>query len=227
MRAYLPLLVLITLAIAGFFLLRGVGWDTLARNQGLLLGWVNQHPLLAAGAYLSAYIATAALSLPNATILSVAGGLLFGALFGTVLTVVGASIGATILFLVVRSAFAGSLRRHRTRIPAALRDRLAADGFSYLLAVRLVPLFPFWIVNLAAAFAGISLRAFCLATLIGIIPASYILSAIGAGVGSILAQGKTPDLSLLFSARIILPLAGLALLSLLPAIMRRRPGSHA
>jgi uncharacterized membrane protein YdjX (TVP38/TMEM64 family) len=226
MRRLVPLFVLLALAIAGFILLRGVGWDSLARHQGALTGWVGAHPVASAGLYLLAYILTAALSLPQATVLTVAGGLLFGTVLGGALTVTGATIGASILLLVVGSAFGKMLDRYRHRIPAAVQDRLARDGFSYLLALRLVPLFPFWIVNLAAALAGIRLAVFFPATLLGIAPASFIMSSIGAGVGTILAEGRTPDLSLLFSARILLPLAGLALLSLLPALLRRRSGAH-
>jgi uncharacterized membrane protein YdjX (TVP38/TMEM64 family) len=227
MRRFLPLLVLVVLAAAGFILLHGIGWDSLARHQGMLTGWVAAHPVGSAGLYLLAYILTAALSLPQAAVLSVAGGLLFGAVLGCVLTVVGATIGASILLVVVRTAFAQMLDRHRHRIPAQVQDRLTRDGFSYLLALRLVPLFPFWIVNLAAAVADIRLVVFFPATLLGIAPASFVLSSIGAGVGTILAEGRTPDLSVLFSARILLPLAGLAVLSLLPALLRRRPGANA
>jgi uncharacterized membrane protein YdjX (TVP38/TMEM64 family) len=227
MRRLLPLLLLAVLAAVGFVLVRGVGWDSLARHQALLQDLVGTHPLASAGIYLVAYTTTAALSLPHAAILTVAGGLLFGQVLGCALTVAGATLGASILLIIVRSAFARTLGRHRQRIPETVRNRLATDGFSYLLALRLVPLFPFWIVNLAAAVAGIRLAVFVSATLIGIAPASFILSAIGAGVSALLAEGKTPDLSVLFSARILLPLAGLAVLSLLPALLRRRKRAHA
>lgn len=227
MRRVLPLLVLVALAVAAFVLLHGVGWDSLARHQGELKDWVGQHPVASGALFVLAYIATAALSLPQAALLTVAGGLLFGSIIGCALTVTGATIGASILLVVIRTAFAQTLDRHRKRIPENLQTRLARDGFSYLLALRLVPLFPFWIVNLAAAVAGIRLAVFFPATFLGIIPASFVLSSIGAGVGTILAQGHTPDLSVLFSARILLPLLGLALLSLLPVVIRRRPGAHA
>jgi uncharacterized membrane protein YdjX (TVP38/TMEM64 family) len=227
MRRYLPLVLLVALAAAGFFLIRGIGWDSLARHQVLLADWVGKRPITSAALYVLAYILTAAVSLPQAGLLTVAGGLLFGSFIGCALTVAGATIGASILLLVVRSAFARTLERQRHRIPEAVQARLARDGFSYLLALRLLPLFPFWVVNLAAAVAGIPLAIFVPATLLGIAPASFVLSSIGAGVGTILAAGQTPDLSVLFSARILLPLAGLAVLSLLPALLRRRPGAHA
>ena len=227
MRRFIPLLILVILAAAGFFLLRGVGWQSLARHQGMLTGWVASHPIASAALFLGAYVLTAALSLPQASILTVAGGLLFGTILGGVLSVTGATVGAAILLVVVRSAFARTLERQRHRIPKQVQTRLQRDGFSYLLAIRLLPVFPFWIINLAAAVAGIRLAVFVPATFLGIAPASFILSSIGAGVGSILAEGKTPDLSVLFSARILLPLLGLAALSLLPALLRRRPGAHA
>jgi uncharacterized membrane protein YdjX (TVP38/TMEM64 family) len=227
MRRVLPLLVLVALAAAGFVLLRGVGWDSLARHQGQLTDWVGQHPIGSAALFLAAYVATAALSLPHGALLTVAGGLLFGAVLGCALTVTGATIGASILLAVVRSVFAQALKRHCHRIPEQVQARLARDGFSYLLALRLVPLFPFWVVNLAAAVAGVRLRVFVPATLLGIAPASFVLSSIGAGVGTVLAEGRTPDLSVLFSARILLPLLGMAVLSLLPVLVRRRPGAHA
>ncbi len=227
MRRILPLVVLIALAAAGFILLRGVGWDSLARHQGQVTAWVSGHPIGSAVLFVIAYILTAALSLPQATVLTVAGGLLFGSVTGCALTVTGATIGASILLVAVRSAFAQTLDRQRHRIPARVQHRLKRDGFSYLLALRLVPLFPFWVVNLAAAVAGIRLAVFLPATLLGIAPASFVVSSIGAGVGTILAQGRTPDLSVIFAPRILLPLLGLAALSLLPVLFRGRSGVDA
>lgn len=227
MRRYIPLVVLTILAVAGFIVLRGIGWDSLARHQATLTVWVAAHPIVSAELFLFAYMATAALSLPHGAILTVCGGLLFGPVIGCVLTIVGATTGASILLVTVRSAFATTLQRQRHRIPEALQARLQHDGFSYLLALRLVPLFPFWLVNLAAAVAGIPVLVFFPATILGIAPASFILSSIGAGVGGILAEGGTPDLSALFTPRILLPLLGLAILSLLPLCLRRRPGAHA
>jgi uncharacterized membrane protein YdjX (TVP38/TMEM64 family) len=227
MRRFLPLLILAAAAATAFYLLHGIGWDSLARHQDMLKGWVEAHSIASAALFLLSYILTAALSLPQGALLTVAGGLLFGTVLGCALTVTGATIGASILLLIVRSALAQTLERNRHRIPAQVQERLARDGFSYLLALRLVPLFPFWVVNLAAAVANLRLMVFVPATLLGIAPASFVMSSIGAGVGTILAQGKTPDLSLLFSPHVLLPLLGLAALSLLPVLLRRRTGSHA
>jgi uncharacterized membrane protein YdjX (TVP38/TMEM64 family) len=224
MRRFLPLLILLVVLCAGAVLLRGqgVGWDNLSRHQDELIALVAAHPMQAAALYMLAYVVTAALSLPHAAIMTMAGGLLFGTVAGCALTVIGATAGATILLFAIRSAFGKTLERHRGRIPAQLQARLERDGFSYLLALRLLPVVPFWIVNLAAAFAQIRLAVFVPATLLGIVPASFILSSIGAGMGGILAQGRTPDLSVLFGPRIVLPLLGLAVLSLLPVLLRHR-----
>jgi uncharacterized membrane protein YdjX (TVP38/TMEM64 family) len=228
MRRILPLLLLICLAVPTFFMVRSVGWQTIASNQDRMLQWVAIHPILAGAAFTLAYVTVAALSLPSGALLTVIGGLLFGPVVGWILTITGATTGAAILVIVVRSAFGATISRHSHRIPPAIQARLQRDGFSYLLALRFVPLVPFWIVNLAAAVTGIRLTVFVLATLIGIAPASFVISSIGAGVGSILAQGHTPDLAVIFTPRILLPLLGLAALSLLPILFRRRSsGAHA
>jgi uncharacterized membrane protein YdjX (TVP38/TMEM64 family) len=226
MRRLLPVLSLVILAAAGFALLRGVGWDGLARHQALLRDWVGAHPAMSAGTYFLIYTVAVSLSVPNAGVLTIVGGLLFGRFLGFALTVTAATVGAIILLLVVRSLFVRTLGSQRQRIPETVRRRLATDGFSYLLALRLVPLFPFWLVNLAAAVAEIRLAVYIPATVLGIAPTTFILSSIGTGVGSVLARGETPDLSVLFAPGILLPLIGLAVLSLLPAIFRRQ-SAHA
>jgi uncharacterized membrane protein YdjX (TVP38/TMEM64 family) len=95
------------------------------------------------------------------------------------------------------------------------------DAFHYLLVLRLVPLFPFWLVNLVPAFFGMSLRSYALATLIGIAPASIVFASLGSGLGSLLDAGQTPDLGILFTPRLLLPILGLALLALTPVVYRR------
>jgi uncharacterized membrane protein YdjX (TVP38/TMEM64 family) len=227
MRRFLPLLLLFAAAGAALILGRGVGWESLARHQDALTHWVAAHPVAAPLLFLAAYVLVAALSLPQAVLLTVAGGLMFGTLPGALLTIIGATTGAAILVAAAQTAFGNVLDRHRQRIPAAVQARLARDGFLYLLALRLLPVVPFWLVNLAAAVAGIRLRVFIPATLLGIAPATIVFSSIGAGIGGVLANGQAPDLSVLFSPRILLPLLGLAALSLAPALFRRNTGAGA
>lgn len=230
MRRSFRLLLLLLLIAAGIavavWLRPRLGWDTIGQHEQALRAWVGDHPITAPLVYVLAYILVAALSLPQAVFLTVTGGLLFGAVFSCVLTVIGATIGASVLLLVARTALGDLLSRRGGGVVAAARAGLQRDGFSYLLALRLVPVFPFWAVNLAAAAGGMRLSVFVPATAVGIAPATFVFSAIGAGVGDVLAAGQAPDLSVVFAPRIILPLVGLALLSLLPVAWRHWRAAH-
>ena len=136
---------------------------------------------------------------------------------------VGATLGAVAVFLAARTAFGDVLRRRAGPLLRKLQDGLQQDALSYLLVLRLIPLFPFWLVNIAPAVFGVSLRVYTVATLIGILPATIIYCSVGAGLGALLDE----DLDLASLGRIILepqyilPLLGLALLSLLPIGYRR------
>jgi uncharacterized membrane protein YdjX (TVP38/TMEM64 family) len=202
------------------------GWAALARHQDSLRQLVAAYPVAAPLAYVLAYVLTAALSLPPATLLTVTGGLLFGPVFGATLTVIGATIGASILLVVGRSAMGDVQTRRGGRLVAAARVELQQDGFAILLALRLLPLFPFWAINLAAAAAGMRLTAFVPATALGIAPACFIFSSIGAGIGEVLAAGSVPDMSAVVAPKVLLPLLGLAALSLLSVAWRRWRAAH-
>ncbi|HET6195799.1 MAG TPA: VTT domain-containing protein [Acetobacteraceae bacterium] len=167
------------------------------------------------------YAGAVLLSLPEAAVLTVAAGLLFGTLSGGILAVLGSSAGAIGLFVAVRYHLADAIAARRGRLLDAAREALQRDGFSYLLALRLVPAFPFWLVNLAAALSGMRLLPYAAATVLGIMPATFVYASIGAGLGDVLATGGRPDLAVIFSPRILGPLIGLALLSLLPVAWRR------
>jgi uncharacterized membrane protein YdjX (TVP38/TMEM64 family) len=137
------------------------------------------------------------------------------------LAVVGATIGAILLFLAARSALAPLLATRAGPFLDRVRPGLQRDGFSYLLVMRLIPVVPFWLTNLAPALVGIPLATFAGATFIGIMPATFVFASIGAGVEVVLAAGGQPDVSLIWSPPVLLPLVGLAVLSLLPVAWRR------
>lgn len=227
-RVWPPLLLLA--AIAGAWASGGtrlVSWGTLARHQWELAAWVDTHPILAPSLYILAYAVVVALSLPEAAVVSVAGGLLFGTLLGGALAIAGSTIGAIVLFLAIRHHLARAVAARGGRLIDRVRAALERDGFSYLLAIRLVPAFPFWLVNLAAGLSGMRLRPYVSATVLGIIPATFVYASIGAGVGKVLAEGGAPDLSIIFSPGILGPLIGFAALSLLPVAWRRWKRSNA
>ena len=217
---------LIALVLAGLALAAwhsGLGetlsWRGLARHQARLVALAEDHPILAPLVYWLVYTVWVAVSIPEAALLTAAGGLFFGTLLGGAVAVLGATSGAVVLFLVARSALAGTMRRRAGPLLDRIQPGLHRDGFSYLLALRLVPT-PFWLVNLAAAVCGMRLLPFTAATLVGIIPMTFVLAWIGAGVGDVLAAGRSPDLHILFSPSVLGPLGTLALLSLLPVAWR-------
>lgn len=195
---------------------------------GALGGWIRAgqalaavHPFLAAVAYLALYAALVAASVPGGLPLSVAGGALFGPVLGTVLAVIGATTGAILLFLVARGTLGVALARRYGPLLARVRPRLERDGFSALLAMRLVPVVPFWLTNLAPALAGMRLLPYAAATLLGVVPATAVFVSTGAGLGDALANGALPSPSLLLRPGILLPLLALALLVLLPMAVRQ------
>ena len=197
--------------------------DALKENRETLRSLVHAHKAEAVVVFILAYIGVAALSLPVGVVLSVAGGFLFGSVFGAAWIVIGATIGATILFVVAKSALGEPLRQRFASQVKTMEEGFKANAFSYLLLLRLVPLFPFWLVNLAPAFLGVSITIFVATTFIGIIPGAFVFASIGNGLNALFDAGEQPDLSLMgLLARpdFYIPIAGLAVLSLIPIVYR-------
>ncbi|MFZ2467986.1 MAG: VTT domain-containing protein, partial [Parvibaculum sedimenti] len=140
---------------------------------------------------------------------------------GGAATVVAATAGATVLFIAAKSALGDLLRAKAGSAVARMEEGFRANAFSYLLFLRLVPAFPFWLVNLAPAFLGVRLSTFVGATFIGIVPGTFVFASLGAGLGAVFERGEEPNLGLIFEPRVILPILALALLSLVPALYRR------
>lgn len=229
LRRFWPIALLLAAIVAAWAAgaTRQISWESLGRNEAVLLAWVASHPIMAPSLYTLIYAAAVLLSLPESAVLTAAAGLLFGTLFGGILAVVGSSAGAIALFLAVRYHLADAIASRSGRFLNTVRLGLRRDSFSYLLAIRLVPAFPFWLVNLGAALSGMRLLPYAAATVIGIMPATFVFASIGAGLGDVLASGGSPDLTLIFSPRILGPLIGLAALSLLPVVWRRWKRSSA
>lgn len=219
----LPALLILAALAAAYAagLHRMLSWAALGEQQASLLALVAARPATAAAGYVALYAAAVAVSLPGAVVLTVAGGLLFGTALGAALAVAGATTGAMLVFLAARGALGPLLAARAGPWLERLRPRLQRDGFLYMLILRLVPAVPFFVVNLAAALAGVRLRDYAAATLIGIIPATTVYASIGAGIGGALAAGGTPDVGIIFSWPVLLPLLGLAALSALPLLLRK------
>jgi uncharacterized membrane protein YdjX (TVP38/TMEM64 family) len=225
-----------------FAIAYGLGWhrelsfETLIRNHAAIHGFVTAHEALALTAFFAIYVLVVSLSLPGGAILSVIGGYLFGPVLGGGAAYLGALAGATIIFLLARSAVGEFLTRRAGRFAAKLADGFRADAFNYLLFLRLVP-FPFWLVNLAPALFAVSLRTFIAATAIGIVPATLAYSFFGASLGGVmaaeqaqydacLAAGRSGcsvdfDLSHVFTPTLLVALAAIGVLALIPVGARR------
>jgi uncharacterized membrane protein YdjX (TVP38/TMEM64 family) len=222
-RRWLPLVGLVVVAAAVYAsgLHRELSLAGLQRNRQALQDLVASYPLLAPLAFVALYATATALSLPGALFLTLTGGFLFGTWLGGLLSVLGATTGACAVFLIARSSLGAALRERAGSWLQRLEAGFRRDAFSYLLVLRLVPLFPFWLVNLVPALLGIPLATFALATFLGIIPGGLVYAGVGNGLGAVLDRGQEPDLGLILEPQVLLPLLGLAVLALLPALYRR------
>lgn len=203
---------------------RYLSLGALREHQTALRAMAAAHPAMALAAFIAVYAAYTLSSVPGATILTLAGGLIFGVWLGALATIVGATVGATAVYLLARSVFAEALTRRAERRGGVLKRLTAGfkrDAFSYLLTLRLVPAVPFWLVNIAAGVAGAPPRAYLVATVLGIVPATLIYSAVGAGLRDVFASAGRPTLASLAHPHLLLPLLGLAALSLAPVLFRR------
>jgi len=222
-KRLMPLLVLVT-GLAVFFALglhRYISVEVLRDNRGVLLNWVQQNGLLAALAYMAIYAIAVAFSLPGGLVLSVTGGFLFGTLLGSLYIVIGATVGATALFIIAKSALGDFLRAKAGPWLQKMEAGFRENALSYLLVLRLVPLFPFFVVNLVPAFLGVPLSTYVIGTFFGIIPGVLVFASVGAGLGSIFDKGETFRASGIFTPQIILGVTGLAVLALIPVVYKR------
>ena len=216
--------------ISALILLRASGLadylslETLARHREVLVDFVAAHFLLSVTAYLVTYITAVAFSVPGAVFITLAGGFLFGAWQGTILTAIGATIGATLIFLFAQRIFGADALDRMGPKARALGEAIRSNAASYLLVLRLVPLFPFFLVNLVPAFVGVRLPTYVMTTAIGILPATAVFSLAGAGLGDVLAHGQEFDVGSVLTPQIMAALIGLALLSLVAIPLKARFG---
>lgn len=227
-------LAIIVLGIVSFFALGGhkyLSFDTLAEHRGTLLDWYAANALLAALGFWALYALAVAFSLPGAVWLTLIGGFVFGTGFSMALVVSSATVGAILIFLAARYALADYLHAKAGAMVHKMEDGFRENAFSYLLVLRLVPVFPFWLVNLVPALLGMRLGSYAVATFIGIIPGSFVYCSLGNGLGALIEQGKQPDLGVIFQPSVLTPIIGLAVLSLIPVMYkkfraRKEPRDH-
>lgn len=230
LRRFGPLAVIVILSVAAFFsgLAGHLSLEELRLRGTELQAFASKRPVLCAVIYLAIYVGSVAVSLPGALILSLTSGFLFGPLGGA-LAVSGATGGSTVTYLVFRTAFGDVLRRKPDAFLARMAEGLRRDAFNYLLTLRLIPAFPLLAVNVAAGVANIPVRTFILASILGMIPSSFVYAGIGAGLGHLFAHGGPVTIETLLSPRIYLPIIGMGVLAFLPPLWRhwRKRGGDA
>ncbi|MSP90028.1 MAG: TVP38/TMEM64 family protein [Alphaproteobacteria bacterium] len=205
----------------GFGLHRQLNFDALRDNRVWLLDLVAHWGLFAALGYIAFYAAVVAFSLPIGLLMTITGGFLFGPVKGTLIVVAGATLGAIALFLIARTALGDVLRARAGPFVAKLEAGFKDNALSYMFVLRLVPLFPFWLVNIVPALIGVKLRVYAIGTFFGIIPGTVVYVLVGNGLGAVFDAGGEPDLKTIFKPEIIGPILGLAVLALVPVIYKK------
>ncbi len=241
-RRWGVLVAIIAIMALGFSL----GWQryftlsTLIRHEEALQAFIAEHRIEAVLLYAGGYAGLVALSFPGASLLTVAAGFLLGWLVGGAATVIAATLGALTLFLAVRTSLGESLRHRAGPFLSQLSAGFREDAVSYLLFLRLTPVFPFWLVNVAPALFHVGVRPYVLTTFFGIIPGTFAYAFFGAGLGSVIDAQKAAnpgcavagtchvDLSAVLTPELIGALAALGAVSLIPLALkawRRRSAS--
>ena len=198
-----------------------LSFEQLREHRLELNASVASQPVLSALVYILIYIVVVAFSLPGGTIMTLAGGFLFGAVWGGLYTVVGATLGATAIFLIAKTSLGDALLAKAGKSVQAMKAGFQENALSYMLVLRLVPLFPFFMVNLAPAFLGVSLRTYVIATFFGIMPATFVFSLAGSGLGKVFEQNESFSIASVLTPEMMGALVGLALLSLMPVFYKK------
>ena len=222
-KKYLPIALLVSgLLLAIYFdVHKLLSFEVIGENYSMIKNYIDEQFLLSLIIFAAGYALVVAFSIPGASVLTLMYGALLGTLVSGMLIVVAATAGASMIFLAARYAFADTLKERAGPWLSKMQDGFNKNAVSYLLFLRLVPAFPFFVVNIVPAFMGVTLRTYIITTFFGIMPGTFVFASIGNGIGYVLEQGKTPDLSVLSSPEILLPLAALGLLSLIPIVYKK------
>lgn len=225
---HLPWITIAAVAILGFVFLRDhLTFAALAENRDWLNSLRDENYATFAIGFAVFYALAVAFSLPGGLMITLAGGYLFGLFPGVLFNVTGATLGATALFLAVRAGLGDGLNRrlegYGGRV-ARIKAGLDENQWSMLFLIRLVPAVPFFVANLIPAFLNVPLRRFAISTFFGILPGAFVFTSLGSGLGDVFASGEEPDLGVIFSAPVLVPLIGLCILALIPVIVRAKRG---
>ncbi|SCA63165.1 Transmembrane protein 41 homolog [Chlamydiales bacterium SCGC AG-110-P3] len=225
---FLPLTIIIALMLIGYQIGLGeyLSFESIKTHRNTLQELVSAHPITAPLTYMLVYTLATALSIPGAVFLTLIGGFLFPQPWALIYVVTSATAGAIAIFLAAKTALGTSLRRKAGGLINTMQSGFQNNAVSYLLFLRLVPAFPFWLVNLAPAFFGVSLLTFAWTTFFGIIPGSFVFTQAGAGLGAIFDSGEAFSIDAIFNNDIKVALVALGLFALLPIVVKKIRGER-
>lgn len=204
-----------------FDLGRFLSLDSLKENRDHLLAFTEAHYPAAVGLFILTYITVTGLSLPGAVILTLAGGFLFGSVLGTLYVNLGATTGATLAFLAARYVLRDWVEQKFGKWLGPIQQGFTNHAFSYLMTLRLIPLFPFFVVNLVSGLTRMSVGTYVAATALGIIPGSFVYAYAGRQLGTI------NSLKEIASPNVIMAFVLLGLLALVPSLYKKFSGKQA
>lgn len=216
----LGLIVLIFAAAWKLGVFEYLSLDTLRARRAELAAFVSEHYWLALGGFIAFYTIATVGMFPAALWITIAGGFLFGLTMGSVATQMGATLGASLLFLAARTSFGEGLRKLAGGHADRVRGEFLANPFSYMFAMRFLPVLPFAVANIVPALLGAKFRDYVLTTFFGIIPGVVAYTWVGAGLSETFARGEDPDLQSVFRT-MLGPSLALMGVSLLPVLIKR------
>lgn len=221
-RCFLLTIILTALILFLYFrLYEFLTFEAIKENRMALITFRDENYFITAMSFFLTYIIVVTASVPGATILTMLGGFLFGPVLGSLLVIIGATLGAVLVNLAVELAFRDWVAKRSFNTIKLMEQGIKMNAFSYLLFLRLVPLFPFWLVNIVPAILGVPRRIFFVSTLIGIIPGTVVFVFVGNGLGHIFDNNETPNLGIIFEPKLLLPLCALAILALFPVLYKK------
>ncbi len=197
-----------------------LNFDFLREQRAVLDLWIKKHYVLAPLAFSGIFIISVAIAIPAALILKVAAGFLFGFPLGAIYVLFSSTIGASLLFLSVKLAFCNLLNQKTNKWKDKLQLGFQQNPFLYLIILRIIPIFPFFIINIVAGALNVKTRTFIYATLLGGIPCTVIYTLIGNSLGQIINQNQSLSLNLIFTPNLLILFFILACLCLLPVFFK-------
>ncbi len=223
MKKYIPILLIALLMAYGYFsgLYKSFDYETLRYHHVELTEYVNNYPVMTPFLFMGVYAAATALSIPGGLFLSLLGGFLFPQPLCTLYVLVGATVGATFLFLAAKTALGEYFKKKADTRLSKMEEGFNKNAVSYLLFLRLSPIFPFWLVNLAPAFFNVRLRTYIWTTFVGIAPGAFAFTQAGRGLSSIFESQESFSIASIFTTEMKIALISLAIFALIPVFIRK------